>query len=32
VGQHNEEILLDLGYSMQDIVRLKDEGVIPQDG
>lgn len=29
VGQHNEEILLDLGYSWEDIVRLKDEGVIP---
>jgi crotonobetainyl-CoA:carnitine CoA-transferase CaiB-like acyl-CoA transferase len=29
VGQHNEEILLDLGYSREDIARLKDEGVIP---
>jgi crotonobetainyl-CoA:carnitine CoA-transferase CaiB-like acyl-CoA transferase len=29
VGQHNEEILLGLGYSREDIARLKDEGVIP---
>jgi crotonobetainyl-CoA:carnitine CoA-transferase CaiB-like acyl-CoA transferase len=29
VGQHNEEILLGLGYSREDIARLKDDGVIP---
>ncbi len=29
VGQHTEEILLDLGYSWDDISRLKDEKVIP---
>lgn len=28
VGQHTEEILLELGYSWDDIVRLKDEAVI----
>lgn len=28
VGQHTEEILLDLGYSWDDIVQLKEEGVI----
>ena len=28
VGQHTEEILLDLGYSWDDIARLKEEGVI----
>ena len=29
IGQHNEEILLGLGYSRNDIARLKDQGVIP---
>lgn len=29
VGQHNEEILLELGYTWDDITRLKDKGVIP---
>lgn len=29
VGQHNEEILLYLGYNKEDIAKLKDEGVIP---
>ena len=28
VGQHTEEILLDLGYSWDDIARLKEQGVI----
>jgi len=28
VGQHTEEILLDLGYGWDDIVQLKEEGVI----
>ena len=28
VGQHSEEILLELGYSWDDITRLKDEGAI----
>jgi crotonobetainyl-CoA:carnitine CoA-transferase CaiB-like acyl-CoA transferase len=28
VGQHNEEILLELGYSWDDISRLKEQGVI----
>lgn len=28
VGQHNEEILLNLGYSWEDIIRLKEQGVI----
>ncbi|MFC2040879.1 CaiB/BaiF CoA transferase family protein [Chloroflexota bacterium] len=28
VGQHTEEILLDLGYSWDDISRLKEQGVI----
>lgn len=27
-GQHTEEVLLDLGYSMDDMTRLKAEGVI----
>jgi len=29
VGQHTEEILLDLGYTWEDIAKLKDEGAIP---
>jgi crotonobetainyl-CoA:carnitine CoA-transferase CaiB-like acyl-CoA transferase len=28
VGQHNEEILLDLGYSWEDIASIKEQGVI----
>ena len=28
LGQHNEEILLDLGYNWDDIARFKDQGVI----
>ena len=28
LGQHTEEILLDLGYSWEDITRLKDQAVI----
>jgi len=28
VGQHTEEILLDLGYSWDDLAQLKEEGVI----
>jgi len=28
LGQHTEEILLELGYSWDDITRLKDEEVI----
>ena len=28
VGEHNEEILSDLGYSTSDIENLKNEGVI----
>lgn len=28
VGQHTEEVLLDLGYSWDDISRLKEQGVI----
>ncbi len=27
-GQHAEEVLLELGYSWNDIAELKDEGVI----
>ena len=29
LGQHTEEVLLDLGYDWDDITRFKDEGVIP---
>ena len=29
LGQHTEEILLELGYSWDDIVALKEQGVIP---
>lgn len=29
VGQHTEEVLLDLGYTWDDMARLKDQGVIP---
>jgi crotonobetainyl-CoA:carnitine CoA-transferase CaiB-like acyl-CoA transferase len=29
LGQHTEEILLELGYSWEDIAKLKDEKVIP---
>jgi len=29
IGQHNEEILLELGYSWEDIENLKDNGIIP---
>ena len=28
IGQHTEEILLDLGYNWDDIARLKEQGVI----
>lgn len=28
LGQHTEQVLLELGYEWEDIVRLKDEGVI----
>jgi formyl-CoA transferase len=28
VGQHTEEILLETGYTWDDIIRLKDEGAI----
>lgn len=28
LGQHTEEILLDLGYNWDDIIRLKEQGVI----
>jgi crotonobetainyl-CoA:carnitine CoA-transferase CaiB-like acyl-CoA transferase len=28
LGQHTEEILLEMGYDWEDIVRLEDEGVI----
>jgi crotonobetainyl-CoA:carnitine CoA-transferase CaiB-like acyl-CoA transferase len=28
LGQHNEEVLLELGYKWDDIVALRDEGVI----
>jgi crotonobetainyl-CoA:carnitine CoA-transferase CaiB-like acyl-CoA transferase len=28
IGQHNEEILLDLGYSWDDIERFKEKGTI----
>lgn len=29
IGQHNEEILLDMGYSWETIEALKEKGVIP---
>jgi len=29
LGQHTEEILLELGYTCDDIAKLKDEKVIP---
>ena len=28
LGQHNEEILLDLGYSREDIIRLNEQRII----
>ena len=28
IGQHNEELILELGYSWEDIAKLKEEGVI----
>ena len=28
LGQHTEEVLLDLGYSWEDITQLKDQGII----
>jgi crotonobetainyl-CoA:carnitine CoA-transferase CaiB-like acyl-CoA transferase len=28
IGQHTEEILLDLGFDWEDIIRFKDQGVI----
>ena len=29
IGQHTEEILLDLGYTWDDIADLKSKGAIP---
>ena len=29
IGQHNEEILLEMNYSWEEIVRLKDKNIIP---
>jgi crotonobetainyl-CoA:carnitine CoA-transferase CaiB-like acyl-CoA transferase len=29
IGQHNEEILLELNYTWDDIAKLQDKGVIP---
>ncbi len=29
LGQHNEEVLLELNYTWEDIIQLKDKGVIP---
>ncbi|MFC1823876.1 CaiB/BaiF CoA transferase family protein [Thermodesulfobacteriota bacterium] len=29
IGQHNEEILLEMNYTWEEIVKLKDKGVIP---
>ena len=31
LGQHTEEILLQLGYRRDDIAKLRTEGVIPPD-
>jgi crotonobetainyl-CoA:carnitine CoA-transferase CaiB-like acyl-CoA transferase len=28
-GQHTEEVLLELGYDWDDIIRFKDQGAIP---
>jgi len=28
LGQHNEELLTGLGYSREDVVRLRQQGVI----
>jgi crotonobetainyl-CoA:carnitine CoA-transferase CaiB-like acyl-CoA transferase len=28
LGQHNEEVLLELGYTRDDIVRLKEKEII----
>ncbi|MBW2063121.1 MAG: CoA transferase [Deltaproteobacteria bacterium] len=29
IGQHNEEILLEMNYTWEDIEKLKDKGIIP---
>jgi crotonobetainyl-CoA:carnitine CoA-transferase CaiB-like acyl-CoA transferase len=29
IGQHNEEILLEMGYTWDDIIALKDKAIIP---
>jgi crotonobetainyl-CoA:carnitine CoA-transferase CaiB-like acyl-CoA transferase len=29
LGQHTEEILLEMGYNWDDITKLKTDGVIP---
>lgn len=29
LGQHTEEVLLEIGYSWEDIIKFKDEGAIP---
>ena len=28
LGQHNEEIILEMGYTWDDIAQFKDQGVI----
>jgi crotonobetainyl-CoA:carnitine CoA-transferase CaiB-like acyl-CoA transferase len=28
LGQHTEEVLLEFGYTWDDIIKIKDEGVI----
>jgi crotonobetainyl-CoA:carnitine CoA-transferase CaiB-like acyl-CoA transferase len=29
LGQHTEEVLLEMGHSWDDIARLKEQGAIP---
>ena len=29
IGQHTEEVLLEMGHSWEDIARLKEQGAIP---